>query len=67
LFRRNLIPPSGGKRVLWSAEEYDFDYGSNFTWGMPTVKIFMTDNQHIPVLAEVQVPYAFELNYFMLC
>jgi hypothetical protein len=42
----------------------DFDYGSGFTWGMPTVKIFMTSNRHTPVLAEVQVPYACELILF---
>jgi hypothetical protein len=58
LFIRNLVPPSGGKQVLWLAQEYDFDHGSGFTWGMPTVEIFMTSNQRIPVLAEVQVPYA---------
>lgn len=57
-------PPSGGKQVLWLAEEYDFDHSSGFTWDMPTVKIFMTSIQCIPVLAEVQVPYACELILF---
>jgi hypothetical protein len=50
--------------VLWLAQEYDFDHGSGFTWGMTTVTIFMTGNQRIPVLAEVQVHYACELILF---